>query len=213
MDSYQILSQIAQGAILIPFALSILWYQRFDRNFKVLCWLVWATTVAESIELYLTYNEHDNHLLTHIFPTVEFSLLSLIYMRWLSDLQWKWVILILGVAFPVFSLINVFWLQGPGMLNTHGISLETLLLIAYSILYFGKIVRDMEIQDVEKDATFWLNSGVLFYFSGMLFLLVLSSNMLKLTTEVQRNLGIIHTVNSFAINLFYTTALWFSSRR
>lgn len=77
-------------------------------------------------------------------------------------------------------------------------------MITFSLLYFYHIFIRQEYVHIEKQALFWINSGVLIYFSLNIFLFML----FDLVIAQQRNdLYAIHSVTNIISNILYAIGL------
>jgi hypothetical protein len=107
--------------------------------------------------------------LLHIFTILEFLILSVFYLEILKEPFIRKAIKILMAIFPLICIINFSFFQSILRFNTYTRPLEVLLIMAYSLAYFAQINEPDSEKKWSNDPLNWINTGVLLYFSGALF--------------------------------------------
>lgn len=130
-----------------------------------------------SIVLVRVYSA-SSFLLFHIYTLLEFILLSLLYRSVLrSDIFRKATVLGI-VAFTIFKFLDVLAITGINKVDTLAMTIESVVMILFSILYFGQMIQKREGQII-MFPMFWINTAILFYFSGCFFLFLFSAYISK----------------------------------
>ena len=93
--------------------------------------------------------------------------------------------------------------------NTYARPIGNILFIFFAISYYYKLLKDLKVRYLERNPMFWINTGILIYFSGSLFLFIFSNYILK---NVQLNIlfWAIHAGLNIFIHIFYAIGLWLS---
>ncbi len=76
----------------------------------------------------------------------------------------KKAFLFVVVTYPIFSLINIFFIQ-VGVFHTMSYCLGCLLIVAACIYYFWELFQLKHSVDLVRQPTFWICSGLLFFYS------------------------------------------------
>lgn len=146
----------------------------------------------------------NNMPLLHLFIFISVSSFCIIYYRALNTRSLKIIVIVLGPLALVLVSLNAFLLQGIWQYPSFSNTVQCILMITFSLLYFYHIFIRQEYVHIEKQALFWINSGVLIYFSLNIFLFML----FNLVVAQQRNdLYAIHSVTNIISNILYAIGL------
>lgn len=141
---------------------------------------------------------HLNIILSIVF------FVAIYYYAFVTAVSKKLVLISGGVAILslVYCLIfvNDIW-HYPSTANT----ILSLLSILLSVLYFIQLLNRQEFIHIEKLGFFWINSGVLFYFSVNIFLFMLFQRMIANHKE---EYYAIHTATNIITNILFTVGLF-----
>lgn len=113
--------------------------------------------------------------------------------------------LLIGIVFTVFSFVNLFFIQGPFVVNSHSMVASSLGFIMLSLVYFRKLLVNLPETFVHRIPMVWVNTAVLIYFSGNLFLFMLYNYFFS-------NLWILHNLLNVTKNILLFVAIWQSQR-
>lgn len=146
----------------------------------------------------------NNMPLIHLYIAVSLTFFSLIYYRAFQAAALRRLVMVLGPAVVLMVLVNAAFIQGiwayPSLSNT----LQSIVLIMFSLLFFYQIFTRQEYVHIEKQPMFWINSGVLIYFSVNIFLFMLFNLVIA---QQQQELYAIHSVTNIFSNILYATGL------
>ena len=150
-----------------------------------------------------------NLFLIPIDAAGELWLLSLVYERalqWPGYSRWRpWV----AGAFVLYAILSGWLLTDPAHFQPALMVGESLLLLLLPGLYFRKLLNELHVRNLARDAMFWVSTGLLLYFLGKL-LIGLFSNYLLLHYSMELNLWVwfVHAVLLFVLHSCYLRALW-----
>lgn len=113
--------------------------------------------------------------------------------------------------FVLFAVLNAIFLQKIDTFNTYARGLESIIMIALSLLTFNKILVELDTRYPTKQPVFWVNTGVLFYFSGNLVVFVLSNYISNNNPLLLVAWGI-HAILMAILNSFIAVGLWQTRR-
>lgn len=193
---------------LIPVCIGLLHYRKLKPSAKNIVWLAFVSFVFDIVGRVLWWNKIPNLFVGNMYAIIEFAIISFIYkFEFKSFIPKYWLETVVGVT-VCFFLYNLLWGQGFFFNNTLSKTIESVLLILFSLLYFHKTIKELKITRLEATPMFWFNSGVLLYFSGSLFIFIFSNYLLTYSKELGIQIWAIH---AFFMMLFYFTisiALW-----
>lgn len=180
---------------LIP--LTALLKRKYDRTLMLIILFVSLSFASDVISVFLING--TNYAFLHGYGLVEALILLMFYH---STLSIKKLVPLLGIAFILFYLLNSIYYEYGGF-NTIGRSVECLLIAFLALLLFYKFFKQEEDIFIERSPLFWINVGVLIYFSGAFFTFVFSKYILS-----DQPLWILHNVSNILKNIFLAIGLW-----
>lgn len=154
---------------------------------------------ADLISLTILYGK-VNYSFLILYGLLE-SLILFWFFHCVLDNGKKWLVY-LGIIFSLFYIYDSIWIE-PNQFNTIGRSVESLIMIVLSLALFYQFFRKEDDIFLEKSPLFWINIGILIYFSGALFSFVMSS--IILSTKLS---WIFHNISNILKNIFIAIGLW-----
>jgi hypothetical protein len=165
---------IVPAFVFMPIGAALRRYSCIDRPLKIIfCYLLLDGTTNVIAVTLAHFNMHNLPLL-HIFTILEFLLLSWFFLEIFHEQRIRRIIVYMMVIFPLLCVINFTFFQSINRFNTNTRPLEALILMAYSLLFS---VRANEKGDKKwsGDPISLVNTGILLYFSGALFIFSFSN--------------------------------------
>ena len=153
---------------------------------------------------------HRNNLfLMPIYTIGELGLVALLYQRTLESRAFtRWVPWVVG-GFTLYTISDS--LLGPGLhwFRPGQQIAQSLLILTMVGLYFWKLLNELRVHYLTREAMFWVSTGLLIYFLGYLQI-ALFSNYLLVHYSVQFNKDVwaVHTLLSIVLHACYCLALW-----
>jgi hypothetical protein len=102
-----------------------------------------------------------------IWDLFQVSLLTVIFYHLLDQ---KRFVLVIGSFVFLWAGFNVVFVQNNGELTTYSKTLNSLMGVTFSIIYFFKLLRDMPTTHLHRLPSFWIVSGTLLFSAGSTFL-------------------------------------------
>jgi hypothetical protein len=229
--SVNTLSIISSLSILIPSLLGGLLFTKLTKPFRRLSFYLAIGIIiqltATGIRLYFTTVPNKYNLfLYHILILVELAFLTSIYKLAFQDFIHPRFFTFLIIIFSLFSITNTIWVMEPfdsitsffwnfryiARFNNYAQLLEDVLLISLAFLYLYKLMRQLKIENLEKDPFFLLSVGVLIYFSSKFTLDILNNFLLEYSRKIRSITWGVHSIINILLHLFYSLAIWQNSR-
>jgi hypothetical protein len=152
------------------------------RELAVFYYYIFYSTLLTFLSYYLWVKKENNILILNINTIFELIFLSLMYAVCFRRTA-QWIISILTVLVLGFG-ISVFITQGNSTLHSNTKTAESILIIIFSTMYFIKLLNMPAKKPLNGAPMFWINCGLLVYFSAGLFLFALSNKINKLQPEI-----------------------------
>jgi hypothetical protein len=135
-----------------------------------------------------------------VYSLIEFALLCLFY-SFIIDKRITWLFFFLVGTFIILCWLD-YAIIGPNNINTFSTSSESILIILYSLLLLTFIMKKMMYENLLHIPFFWINSGILIYYTGNLFLLALDKYIVNYEKGETIILASIHSFFYLVYNIF-----------
>lgn len=159
---------------LIPFTL---YYKLFAKEQRLIyLYLVSCIIYGIGSDLFARIF-HTNMAFITVMMLVQFLILSFFYLNVLKSNFSHKLIKVMMVVTSIVFVLDFTVLEGPAKFNSVSISLRTILLIIYGVMFFLQLMRDEDL--IEK--SIYINSLPVFWFNAGLFVNFCCNFLLNLT--------------------------------
>ncbi|MBL7919312.1 MAG: hypothetical protein JNJ40_03295 [Bacteroidia bacterium] len=158
------------------------------------------------------YN-HSNNYILHYFTAVEFALISLFYSFFFRNYFKPYLI---NLFIPLFLIAAYIDYRVYGLFSVYNFSpsVECIVLIIYSFFFLYYALKNLIFENLLSTPVFWINTAILFYFSGNLILFIFSDYMAKSDIIKYGILwSIIHTFFNLLYNILLSIGFWKTKSR
>lgn len=209
-ELYLILNYFSSVLSFVTLFFSIRSYRFLPKYLLPIFILTIANALTETIVFIgLTFYKQLNPVIVlKFFTATEFALISVFYAKFFGQYfktYWFYIVI------PCFFVLNIvdYNMNGPKSSDHLSVSFESICFILYSLFLFYYVLRNLLFENLLGTSVFWINSAILFYFAGSLFLFVFSSYILG--REPLNHLllwATIHTFFNLVYNLFLGIGFW-----
>ncbi len=169
-----------------------LWSQSSTKLFSA---YIILDVIAWFLSVILSQLGIHNIIVSNLFAVGEFLLVSLFYIEILEIKRKTIAKTITGFLTIIFG-IGVF-ISSNEAYNSYPRLASGLIFIILSLLFFNKLMREQKIQRILSYPIFYLNTGILLYFSCSIFIVIFSNYFLNLSNEAQIALWSFHSIINF----------------
>jgi hypothetical protein len=208
LEVLMLLSGIVPSFITLLIGLSLYFSQNLIGLKRHIILLTASSFICNFITATLWLNVQPNMHIANMYVVLEMVILTFIYRDNLKDILSHKVIETTLLVFSIFAVWNMYNIQGFYEINSYSRTLESVLMIIFSLMYFYKIMQKLESDNLVKEPMFWLNAGVLLYFSANVFIFVFSSFVSKYSKDLNVIIWAIHAVFYAIFFIMLSTALW-----
>lgn len=187
MNTYTVLFYISNILGYIPIILYFILRGKFaNNNFKGLLPYLWLVAISSLYELVFSYYLKVNvEIWFKIYTLLDFILIILLFSgqknRPSRYFFWTFTFIYLIVfTFLTLTSDKIHYLKQDSFLNL----LMTFFVITYSIIWFYKNFKLMESDSLLELPFFYFLSGLLFYYSGIIFLSLLSESIINSSLDI-----------------------------
>lgn len=192
---------------LVPLASFLIKGVKLNLNLKILFFYLLLSFTNDFICISWKYQNWNNYLI-NAFAYIEFICFSLILTIRNLNLSYKLflpIIVIFTLGFVSIFICS----QNYSQVNDLANGLEAFLLIVLSIRKLFELSYELKIQNIFLDSQFWLFSGILLYFSSVLFLFLFSRYILdpSASATAQSLWPIIHSIAHILFNFMFSISV------
>jgi hypothetical protein len=162
-----------------------------------------TTIIIEVIGSYLSSIGKSNIGLYNFFSAFEFCFYLYIISRAIGNKKIKSVVIITLFLYVIIAVSNIVFIQKIRNFHTVTYALGCLLIVATCIYYFFELFRIPKSVELINNPTFWICSGLLFYYCCGFPLFGLTNFLYSISKLIIKNLHtIIIILNIFLYTLF-----------
>lgn len=186
-------------------SLTVFFQPAKERFLKYFSFFLFASWLMEILGGYLALAKINNIMLNNMYTmlvvTFELWLVREIIYRKLA----KKVLFYILVCYPLFTLINIFFIQ-RGDFHTTSYSIGCLLIVLACIYYFLELFQRNYSVALGRQPGFWICSGLLFYYCCTFPLYGFTKLMAALPVIIMQNLVFILDVLNIFLYLSFSIA-------
>jgi hypothetical protein len=201
-----LLVYITVASEFLPVLAALYNYRRLDRVLKLMalfCLLSIIPDLAGIINLFLKAR-FNNLFMMHLYDLMAVVFFTLIYYHAFYKPVLKKITLILGGVTLLIMISNEIFIESIWVYPSVSNTILCLLCIPLSLIYFYQILTRQEFVHIEKQGMFWINAGVLIYFSINIFLFMLYN---KIGSTEMHSYYMMQSVSNIVANLLYSVGL------
>ena len=170
---------ISTYSVLLPILFGV---YKFHRNYSsyyyvFLSWLV-CSGVTNLVCVALASNGINNMYVQHVYTMFEFTFLLILYWKVMLSRRIRKATIWCTVAFFIFKTTDLLFITSFHQVDTLAITIESIIAIVFSILYFGQLLNERT-PNLTAVPLFWINSGIIIYFSSNFFIFLFSTYILE----------------------------------
>lgn len=209
MDKYSAsLTYISASISLLPLIVAIINYALLRSYHIPLFILLIASTLIELTAHILALFKLDVEFLYYIYTFIEFITISFFYSTFFRDHFKPFFIYIVLISY-LLTCIFLLKIFGLRLANNYMLPIESFIFINYSLFFFFFILKNLIFENLLKSSLFWINTGILFYFSGNLCIFIFSNYIVHhLSTKYSLLYGITHISFNILMNVFFSIGFW-----
>ncbi len=180
-------------------------FKSLNSGLKIILTFLLISISADLVSLTMVYLKLNTSWWFNLYTFFEFAIIGIFYIWLFKNSEPTQFIIVTATVILGFIGIFLFTLieYAPNELNTKSLGLEATIFIFISVGYFYVLLNKMEFENPYYNPIFWINSGVLIYFSGAFFSFMFSAPKFQ-------ELGIwsIHSVIHLIFMLFILIGFW-----
>jgi len=198
------------GSVFIPLSIALVHWKKAWDDLKPLCLILILSLASDLLSLLFIQYSFNTYLIGNIYLSVQFSIILWIFRK---QLPYPHVTDIILLLFILFSSINILFFQGPWIFNSVSNVVASLILIAFSLFYFYRLLNDLPIVHIQHLPMLWITFAVLTYYAGNFFLFLVNNYLIYSESGPHKLMWILHNLLNITKNILFAIALWQSYRK
>jgi hypothetical protein len=138
-------------------------FKRLDAGSRILCFLLIAELVNESIAYYMAKKYHNNLAEYNIYSLIEFAIICWYFNNVIDVFRHRKFGTYIGAVGILFGIANLIFIQHLHVLNSYFLFVEGVLTIGMCLFAFFRLLLKQEELKIFKYHHFWFISIILFY--------------------------------------------------
>jgi len=205
MSTADVLSILSTISGIFPVIAALYNYRQLDKVLKIAAVYCLASVLSDLVlRLMKNMGIPKNWQVIHIYIMISILLLGAMYFYAFFKKSHKKVVVIVTAIALVSVIGNVLFFEGFGDYPSISNTVLSIMLICFSLAYFYQLLTRQEFVHIEKQGLFWINAGMLFYFSINIFLFMLFKRILL---ENELDYYMINNVTNIVANILFTAGL------
>lgn len=200
--------QLFTFAVVPAFLISCYKYSKLSQELKQITYYIFLSIITEMVVLVYSRNHWENLSLLHFYTLAEFFILYRFFLISLKGFIPSRVIHGIGICFLVLSGLNSIFLQRLDQYNSNARGVCAFLIILGTLALFFRIISEMKVLRLGKYPLFWINAGLLVYFSSSFFLFIMSNYILHLNNTLNVYIWMVHAVLNVILYTMISIGLW-----
>jgi hypothetical protein len=190
---------------ILPVIAALYNYRRLDKILKIVAAFLLISVLFDwGFEIASHFHIPNNFPAIHLFILISLGFFTVIYYAAFFSPLLKRTTIILSILALFISIFDMVFDKGiwqyPSISNTA----LSVVLIIFSLIYFYQLLTRQEFIHIEKQGLFWINAGVLFYYSVNIFLFMLFR---RIISSHEEDYYMIHNVTNIIANILFTVGL------
>ena len=205
MSLAEILVYISLYSGIFPLLAALFNYRQLEPILKLFAaFCMFSAMIDLFAVLVLHWGAHNNHPFYHLYDFGGILFFTVIYYKAFYETIFKKIAVILGITCMIAVIFSAIFIEKitiyPAVSNT----ILCLLMIVLSLIYFYQLLTRQEFIHIDKQGLFWINAGILFYFSINIFLFMLFN---KISPDQRVDFNMIQSITNIIANLLFSVGL------
>lgn len=197
--------QLITCTVCLPIVAGLLNFRHLAKDCRILFYFILLSALSNVVSAILAHQRVNNLYLYHFYTIAEYLVLSVFYYNKFTGwpLAQK-AILVVCVLFTLLCLLNPLFFQNLSQFDSYTSSLEAIFVIIMSIALINKESELLTLQPWKDNPVNWFNTGLLLYFSGSMFLFLLSNYIVEASRTIQVVAWSTHATFVFFMYILFT---------
>lgn len=153
-------------------------------HLKLLRFFLLVDLIFDITGYILSHRGIRNITVYNIYSLLELSFFLYFLRETIPGNGIKKSIRVLQFLLPSLSILNILFVQGVRQFQSSTFALGCLALVTLGVIYIYRLFKDKENINLLREPAFWVNVGVIFFFTSILSMMGIQNYMAKLPYKI-----------------------------
>jgi hypothetical protein len=173
------MAHVTSSSFLLPVIAGIARFKRLSIAMKIFLLFCFSTCTEIAGEYVLSWKHINNSFLSNYDSLLESAFIFTVYFLSIKNIRTKQIISALAVFFLFVWIIDKMYFEIPDQLNDKMAIASRIFIILVSVMTIHAIVQQTN-HPLTDEPVFWASGGAVIYSTGVLFIVGLSNELLKM---------------------------------
>lgn len=208
MNTATVTTIISQSVSIFPFLVAVINFKKVKDYLIPVFALLIVNVIIEIISRFFGDSGINFGVVFHVFTVLEFFLLSLFFASFFKSYFNPFIIYLIIPVFFIVAYLD-YRINGLNSISNFSTSVESIILSLYALFFYYYALKKLIFENLLSTPVFWINTAVLFYFSGNFVLFVFGNYLTRVDGDTYIFLwAIIHSFFNVLYNVFLTIGFW-----
>lgn len=208
LAAFNLVVTLTQVMMVLAGIIGVLRFRHLTPAMRYLAVTVWFGILIELVSDTLHFWHIPNLFLGPLDSAGGFLLFSLVYRRALQSAAFSRVQPWLAGAFVLYAGVSSLLLPETTRFKPLLQVVECLLVLLLVVLYFRKLLNELMVQQLTRDAMFWASTGLLLYYLGKLQISLFSNYLMQYSKQFNLAVWTVHALLLAVMHGCFCVALW-----
>jgi hypothetical protein len=209
---FEILRYLLYTAYFISIVAGILKFNTLNPTLRVLFIFVTVSFIFDFCLTITSIYRINNFWIGNTYGIFEGILLFSLYYVALKEKKWIKTLPYVMLFYGFLCYIEWVFIQEPNKLLVISIIFESFILITLALMSFKVLLEKLDYEKPTQNPMFWVNTSVLLYFSGNLFIFTFG-NIIHESNSILIYLWAVHNIIHILFILLFGVAFWKTTTR
>lgn len=186
-------------------------FKSLNPGMKGFAGFLFVSGILQFVSLMLWFLKENNLFILHLLVPLGFVFLVLYYRSILKNFLDQSILLVTGVCFVSFSIINSSFFQSFRVFNSNALTIECILILILSLSTY-MLFLNKELGNRNNQSTLsinWINSGLFIYHASTLLIFYFGEYITSnIGLELSRYTWVVHSFFSVIMYFCFWRGLW-----
>ena len=209
---YIVLFTLTIVTLLIPLTFFYLNFHRQSSELRWLTMLLSFSVLCDLTGIVLTITHSNPNFAGFTYWLVSTGVLSVFFSR-IIGFKSNRVVVLANIVYVLFAIANFLWIQGANALNTYTGIFQSIVILALSISYYYKLLRELPTQQLHRLPFFWIVSGFFFTYAGKLVVYTVTHYLTHFAADDLIIIWSFHNFLTIIANLLIGYGAWLNHKQ
>lgn len=145
--------------------------------------------------------------MNNYYGLFEIAIVTKFYQTQISSTR-KWPFAVLATANIGAQLMEMFVFRSPDLFSGTSRTIFAATVTIYALVFFFRVMKNPPAVHIYYTPMFWINIGMLLYFTGNLFLFMMESYLVQVMRDKFISFWLFHNLMGILANIAFAIGIW-----